>query len=158
MSNTNDTKTFVYLFYAILVLVGGGFLSIGLSEACLSVERYDIGLITQGKVLKAEDESNADADWTTYEVSFVAADHHTYFIQNHYSTADNPKLYQVGQSVPVAYLPADPEDGRIDSPRERYGVYAGCLISALVALLFGALIFWFFHRPILFPAPTQVTR
>ena len=158
MSDTHNTQSFVYCFYAILFLVGGGFLAIGLSEAHLSSVRYDTGLTAQGKVLKAEDEGNTDGDWTSYEVAFVAADRHTYLIHNHYLTTDNPKLYQVGQLVPVVYLPVDPEDGRIDSPREQYGVYQGCLVGALVAVLFGALIFYFFHRPILFPSPTLASK
>lgn len=130
----------------------------GLSEAQLSSVRYANGLVAQGKVQKAQDESNTDADWTLYEVAFVAADRHTYFIHNHYLTTDEPKLYHVGQLVTVVYLPTAPDDGRIDSPRERYGVYQGCFTGALVAVLFGALIFYFFHRPILFPALTRVPR
>lgn len=151
----SDTKSFVYCFYAILFLVGGGFLAMGLSEAHLSSVRYNTGLTAKGKVMKAEDENNTDGDWTIYEVAFVAADHHTYLIHNHYLTTDKPKIYRVGQSVPVVYLPADPKNGRIDSPREHYGVYQGCLVGALVAVLFGALIFYFFHRPTLLSSPSQ---
>ncbi|MET4075133.1 DUF3592 domain-containing protein [Hymenobacter sp. UYCo722] len=141
------TKLFFYCFYFVIVLTSGGFLSIGISEAYHSYTLYNSGLHTQGKAVLVEDRGNADGDWTTYEVTFVAADHNTYTIQNHYSTSDEVKLYKVGQPVPIIYLAAEPEDGRIDNSREQSGVYGGCFFGALFAVLFGGVFYYFFHRP-----------
>ena len=149
MTDAQDQKLSFYGFYFLIILVGGGFLWGGIYEYHHAYTLYHNGLPTQGKVQKVEDRSNTDADWTTYEVAFAATDHHTYTIQNHYSVADKVKLYKVGESVPVIYLPTAPEDGRIDNRREQSGVYGGCFLGALIALLVGTLFFYFVHWPYL---------
>ena len=150
MTEDQHSKLFFYCFYFVIFLVGGGFLWAGIYEAHHSHALYDKGLRTQGKVQKVADESNADAEWTTYEETFVAADHNTYIIQNHYLVFDKIKLYKVGQSVPVIYPITKPEDGRIDNSRERSRVYGGCFVGALFAMLVGAAFYYLFHRPRLF--------
>ncbi|HEX8325941.1 MAG TPA: DUF3592 domain-containing protein [Hymenobacter sp.] len=142
-------KVFFYLFYFVIVAVGIGFLAGGIYEAQHASVLYKEGLLAKGRVQKVEDQGNADADWTTYEVAFVATDHKSYTIQNHYSVRDKVKLYKVGQMVPVIYLPSDPQDGRIDNRRERDWVAGGCFLGALFVLLFGAIFYYFFHRPYL---------
>ncbi|MGY3090724.1 hypothetical protein ACVWYF_003785 [Hymenobacter sp. UYAg731] len=156
MTHAQENKLFFYCFYFVIIAVGSGFLTFGLLEAHHSSVLYNAGLLTQGKVQKVEDEGNTDGDWTTYEVAFVASDHNTYIIQNHYSIDDKVKLYQIGQSVPVVYLPAAPEDGRIDNSREKAGVYGGCFAGALFAVLFGAVFYYFFHRPYLLASQASV--
>jgi hypothetical protein len=112
-----------------------------LHEAYITYNHYHNGVFVVGTVQAVRNESNTDADWTSYDVSFKTPDGQIHTITNHYNTVDNPSIYQVGQAVRVVYLPEDADAGRLNSAREKYGVITGLL--GMVFLGSGVLAFLF---------------
>jgi Protein of unknown function (DUF3592) len=131
-------RLFRGLAYALVILVGGGFLLSGLYEYYLSYRRYTYGTTTQGTVTNIYTSSSADHESTVYDVLFSTPDRNTYFVNNHYGTQDH--LYSIGDKVQIVYESAHPEDARIDDGNEKTGI-AGLPILTGSILLFALLLF-----------------
>lgn len=131
----------VWPFYLVFLLFTGfcGLCLIG--EIYTTYNRYHHGTTAAGTVQAVRNESNTDAAWTTYDITFKSSDGQTHTVTNHNAKVDSPARYQVGQIVRVIYLPEDADDGRIDSDREKYGVVIGLLFMFLTGL--GVLAFIF---------------
>lgn len=131
-------RLFRKLAYALVTLVGGGFLLSGFYEYYLSYRRYTYGTTTKGTVTNVYTSSSADHESTVYDIRFSTSDRNTYLINNHYGTQDH--LYSIGDKVQIVYEPAHPEDGRIDSANEKTRI-AGLPILIGSILLFALLLF-----------------
>lgn len=127
-----------------------------LYEAATTYFRYHNGLIVLGAVQDVRDESNTDTDWTSYDVSFKSADGQIYNITNHYNTTDSPHIYQVGQPIKVVYDPKNPDDGRIDSNREKYGVVTGTLLLAAIGISVSTFSYFGIRRSRLSAVPNSI--
>lgn len=111
-------------------------------EAHHSYQLYAHGAVGQGQVTRAyTDEEGV----RIYEVAFRTPDGRRYVVENHFHTMDD--LYRSGDAAPVVYLPTAPADGRIDNPREKYGVVLGCLLIALAGGLMATVFYVKLHRP-----------
>lgn len=140
-----NPKGLVWLLAALLFLFTSFCLASFFYEVYRTYSLYHEGMVVTGVVDNIEDNSNTDADWTSYYVSFKTPDGNLHKITNHYNTTDNPHVYQVGQHVRVVYDPKAPDDGRIDNGREKYGVLAGVFFMAA----FGLGLSTYFYRFIL---------
>jgi len=138
---TAQANKALWPFYLVFVVFTGFCGLCLLGEIYTTYTRYHQGITAVGTVQAVRNESNTDGKWTAYDVTFKSHDGQAHTINNHYSKADNPALYQVGQEIRVIYLPEDADDGRIDSAREKYWVVIGLSFMFLTGLGILAFIF-----------------
>lgn len=130
-----------------LMIAGSGFFLAGLSSAAPNFNLQSNGVRTEGEVVGLE--KRGQGEKASFSPIFVFTNSAGKTFECTGAASSNPPQYEVGDIIPVIYLPSEPHKALPDTYYEKWSLLAafGSVGSALI--LIGMILLFFVNRTLL---------